>query len=393
MRSDPIYYSIQDIQRYLNGGMNKEEMHELEKAALSDPMLSDAIDGMRKTNIQKANADLNELRAKLFASKQSTIVPLVKRNYSWLRWAVAAAVIGIITIGAWWIMQPPKTEEISRLNPSIDSGMLIKPHTSIMDESKNDTQFLERDIAKEVPKKTVNSTKNSEQLSPILATPANEFAQQNEQPTIAKVAAEPVLANPIAADREIRGVVKDEKGKPIPFASIAIGNNKAIVADKEGNFKIKTADSIVQAEISSLGHDAQTVLIAANQANEIAMRPTQKQLEEVVVVGYGTRSKRQITEAATKVTPKENNPLAAVPIGGWDKFYKNIHKKLGTDASLATKTLHLDVYTQNAKPMQVVVTQAQDSMTTKLARDYILKNTKWSNPDEHKPIRIILQVN
>ena len=40
-----INYSIEDIERYLNGNMTAKEMHELERAALNDPLLADAIEG------------------------------------------------------------------------------------------------------------------------------------------------------------------------------------------------------------------------------------------------------------------------------------------------------------------------------------------------------------
>lgn len=45
MAAEHIYYTLQDIERYLNGSMTPQEMHELEKAALTDPLLADAIDG------------------------------------------------------------------------------------------------------------------------------------------------------------------------------------------------------------------------------------------------------------------------------------------------------------------------------------------------------------
>jgi hypothetical protein len=49
-QSDRINYSAEDLQRYHRGEMSASEMHQLEKAALSDPFLSDAMDGFYQTN-------------------------------------------------------------------------------------------------------------------------------------------------------------------------------------------------------------------------------------------------------------------------------------------------------------------------------------------------------
>ena len=46
--STHINYTFEDIQRYLQGKMSAAEMHEIEKAALQDPFLSDAIEGYRE---------------------------------------------------------------------------------------------------------------------------------------------------------------------------------------------------------------------------------------------------------------------------------------------------------------------------------------------------------
>jgi hypothetical protein len=56
-------YTADDILKYHQGMLNANEMHALEKAALDDPFLSDALDGFE--NNEYAQRDINELKEKL----------------------------------------------------------------------------------------------------------------------------------------------------------------------------------------------------------------------------------------------------------------------------------------------------------------------------------------
>ena len=72
--SSHINYSFEDIQRYLQGKMSAAEMHEMEKTALQDPFLADAIEGFNEADLAKSRQHLNEINADLFAEKQKSKV-------------------------------------------------------------------------------------------------------------------------------------------------------------------------------------------------------------------------------------------------------------------------------------------------------------------------------
>ena len=61
--SKHINYSLEDIQRYLQGKMSAAEMHDIEKAALQDPFLADAIEGFTQADLSIAKQHLNEINA------------------------------------------------------------------------------------------------------------------------------------------------------------------------------------------------------------------------------------------------------------------------------------------------------------------------------------------
>ncbi len=80
-------YSASDIQQYLEGRLPAAEMHAIEKAALDDPFLADAIEGYAVGDQQQQNKDLQSLRIQLeerinLEKKKTWLAPV------WLRAAV-----------------------------------------------------------------------------------------------------------------------------------------------------------------------------------------------------------------------------------------------------------------------------------------------------------------
>src|SRR5678815_5285094 len=83
-------YTAEDIQSYLEGRMNAAEMHALERAALEDPFLSDAIEGYKASGINalSSKAELNqELNDRLRNSPQRMAFPY------WLRIVAVVAML------------------------------------------------------------------------------------------------------------------------------------------------------------------------------------------------------------------------------------------------------------------------------------------------------------
>src|SRR3954452_988016 len=86
-----INYTLEDIERYLHGGMSAREMHDLERAALQDPFLADAIEGYGDASIEQSRKHLNEINALLQQDKsEAKVVPILQRNFK--SWRVAAAI-------------------------------------------------------------------------------------------------------------------------------------------------------------------------------------------------------------------------------------------------------------------------------------------------------------
>lgn len=96
---------------------------------------------------------------------------------------------------------------------------------------------------------------------------------------------------------KIKGIVKDSKGLPLPGVTVKIKSmNKGVVTDINGFFDLEAPDDAVLV-VSYLGYVTQEVPVAGKTNLEITMADNAKNLDEVVVVGYGTQKKSSTTAA------------------------------------------------------------------------------------------------
>ncbi len=135
MKNEAIHinYSLVDIERYLQGKMNATEMYAMEKAALQDPFLADAIEGFSDANHTIAHQHLNEITAALLGAKEETkVVVLPNKNNNW--WKVAAAVtmvIGAGSISVWLMNSSENKSTLAKVNETQQKEVAaIAPATS-----------------------------------------------------------------------------------------------------------------------------------------------------------------------------------------------------------------------------------------------------------------------
>jgi TonB-dependent starch-binding outer membrane protein SusC len=112
--------------------------------------------------------------------------------------------------------------------------------------------------------------------------------------------------------KTIKGKVSDENGMPLPGASIMEEKTKkVVVTDINGNFEIDVENSDAIIIISYIGYKEKRV--SANQDNSvIQLFPDTTTLEEIVVVGYGTSSRKDVTGAVSSIAAKDMNQGAVV---------------------------------------------------------------------------------
>lgn len=104
-----------------------------------------------------------------------------------------------------------------------------------------------------------------------------------------------VISQAVQQNHNVTGKIIDENGEPMIGVSVLVkGTNVGAITDFDGNFKIKTPNGAKELQITYTGYKAQTVTITSDDLI-IKMEPDNQLLDEVVVVGYGTQKKSDLT--------------------------------------------------------------------------------------------------
>lgn len=105
----------------------------------------------------------------------------------------------------------------------------------------------------------------------------------------------------------VSGTVTDAGGQPIPGASVVIqGTSTGVATDFDGNYSLNAAASDVLV-FSYIGFETREEQVGNRQTIDVVLQEDVSQLDEVVVVGYGTQSKEEITSSITRVSVEDFN--------------------------------------------------------------------------------------
>ena len=110
------------------------------------------------------------------------------------------------------------------------------------------------------------------------------------------------------AQNAVKGTVKDKTGEPLIGVSVTYGSGQGTVTDIDGNFSVNVPSGST-IKFSYVGYKPQSVKASGNMS--ITLEEDNTTLEDVVVVGYGTMKRRDLTGAVASVT---GDKLAANPV-------------------------------------------------------------------------------
>jgi TonB-linked SusC/RagA family outer membrane protein len=115
---------------------------------------------------------------------------------------------------------------------------------------------------------------------------------------------------------EVRGTVTDEKGEALPGVSIVLkGTQQGTTTNSEGNFNLEILDDKRVLVFSYVGYISQEVYVGSSVSIDVKLKVDDKALDEVVVVGYGTQKKSNMTGAVNTVKMQDvmgNRPATNV---------------------------------------------------------------------------------
>jgi hypothetical protein len=314
------------LKDYIQGKRTGKEANRLERDAMKDPFLQDAIDGF--DSVQGNHTDvIRKLEKKIGKKKnKQSIVRIVVLS--------AAATLALI-VGISVLFKPLDEKKLIAKTLTPDSATQdtvknIKPVIAMNDgsvktkthkkhklipaaEKENETNMttavattdniIEEDhnIAAERSSVSVPATDKNVGASESLVT----FNEPNIIPGITTA----------GGRQTIRGVVTDENGLPIIGASVKLKENQyiATTTDLEGRFLLSGRNLIGnEIEASYLGYN-NAVVQAKTDSTVIKLRENNLALNEVVVVGYGATGKKSISHTS-KNKHSLNGKLAGVNV-------------------------------------------------------------------------------
>lgn len=121
---------------------------------------------------------------------------------------------------------------------------------------------------------------------------------------------------PTVVERTISGKVIDEQSNEgLPGVSVVVkGTQKGAITDMDGGFSFSVPDGAVTLVFSFVGYESQEILVGNSSVINISLKPDLKQLDEMVVVGYGEQRKKDLTGAVASLQTKDitrANPVLA----------------------------------------------------------------------------------
>ncbi len=112
--------------------------------------------------------------------------------------------------------------------------------------------------------------------------------------------------NPLSAQtRQVRGVVLDKSGEPLPGVSVLVkGTTTGVVTELDGTFAVNAAPSAVLL-FSMIGYQELEVAVAGQSQINVTLEEDNLFLDEIVVVGYGTQRKSDLTGSVGSVKAED----------------------------------------------------------------------------------------
>lgn len=119
-------------------------------------------------------------------------------------------------------------------------------------------------------------------------------------------AAGPDTENPTVSEKQqsvtVKGIVKDKAGEPVIGANIVEkGVANGVITDFNGNFELSIRSSQAVLVVSYIGYKTQEITVGSNRTLNIIIEEDSKMVDEVVVIGYGTQRKGDVTSAISSV--------------------------------------------------------------------------------------------
>ena len=130
------------------------------------------------------------------------------------------------------------------------------------------------------------------------------------------IASETTAVMQQSGKKHVTGVVKDATGYPVPGATVMIPNtNVGTITNVDGSYSIDVPAGTTQLEVVCMGYATVNLVLGSESVYDVVLKDDTLALEEIVVVGYGTQKKVNLTGAVSTVNFEdmaESRPIASI---------------------------------------------------------------------------------
>lgn len=314
-------YTAADFERYHSGKMSEADMHAIEKSALADPFLADALEGYVYTN--SPLKDIAELRERLLQQKKKKNVFLLSKQNTWLRIAAMFVLIAGTGYLAYQLNFTKENNSIAKKEDSVqnDTTQVVTQQTDSIPGNENIVA-----VTPNVKDKQTLVSKENKLPSPVQNASDKQIATTEFQHN--EIQQKPTMTAP-AKDYAVR----DEK----------INDKKEVIADIKSDT-----------------------------------------LAEVAVTAYGTKQKRQLSRAPAlqRKVPGIAVENASQPTGGWQKFNEYIKSNITSpvdaeDNMYKGKVILSFEINKRGNPKDIKVEQSLCKPCDEEAKRLLKQGPKW----------------
>lgn len=374
--------------RYIEGLHKGKEAHRLEKEAMNDPFLADALEGYSKVEGNHAE-EIKKLQILI-------TVKAAKKKPNYVKaWSIAAGILLVVGFGTWYtlheflpdeevlrVAQKP-VEQLEEKNEDLVARNNIPESDSVLPEQEEETAQPQKEAKPVSPSPPVEvATAPAAPLAQVMDATSVQAEEKMEvakeqvsaalRGRVADVAVVPDLA--LSLVPVVKGRVVDEWGDPIAGASVVLNDSSGTITNLDGYFELTTNDG-EKMQVNFLGFEPQILQADTSQTMLIAMHEDNAALNEVVVIGYGVSKKQVRTGNAIKVKTPE-------PVDG-KKAYNDYLKKnlvrIVDDCSEAKGKVVLTFFVnESGRPYDVKVKKSLCPSADGEAIRLVLSGPKWT---------------
>lgn len=221
-------------------------------------------------------------------------------------------------------------------------------------ESKSEVRFFYNDDYKQL-NQTVNLSINNNSIDEIL-----NLLLTDKGLTYKVIDKDFIVVVPIEyrQQQKVSGSVIDaSNGEPIVGANVIIeGTTIGVITDENGKFELEVPSSQTIVVVSFMGYNTERVSVNGQSTVSVTLIPDIKKLEEVVVVGYGTMQKKDITGSVSQIKSAEITQSNSTNIGEalQGKLPGNIVQSWAPGASPTIEIRGISSITGSNDPLWVV---------------------------------------